>query len=120
MENTIFLLRKELKLSQEKFGKKLGVGKAAISKLENNERGLTDTMAKLICSTFNVNEEWLKTGAGEMFIKPDDEFGAAIGDLIDTDDEFIKNMFIGIAKMSPGEREILKKAIDIIKKSNIF
>ena len=46
---------------------RLGVGKTAISKLENNERSLTDQMAKSIYREYGVNEEWLKTGEGEMF-----------------------------------------------------
>ena len=60
-------LRKYLDLTMEKFGERLGVGKTAISKLENNERNLTDQMAISICREFNVNETWLRTGEGEMF-----------------------------------------------------
>ena len=51
----------------EKFGLRLGVGKTAISKLENGERNLTDQMFKSICREFNVCEEWLRTGNGDMF-----------------------------------------------------
>lgn len=63
----IKLIRKDAGLTLEKFGERLGVGKTAISKLENNERSLTDQMAKSICREYGVNEEWLKTGEGEMF-----------------------------------------------------
>lgn len=69
MENTILKLRKELNMSQEKFGKDLGVGKTAISKLEKGDNNITNTMSKLICTTYNVNEEWLHTGEGDMFEK---------------------------------------------------
>ena len=60
-------LRKELKLSQEEFGIKLGVTKAAISRCENGVTGLTEQMAKSICRTFNVDYFWLTEGTGEMF-----------------------------------------------------
>ena len=60
-------LRKSLNLTLEEFGKKLGVGKTAISKLEKNERNLTDQMALSICREFNVREEWLRDGTGDMF-----------------------------------------------------
>ena len=60
-------VRKYLNLTLEKFGKKLGVGKGAISAIEIGTRNLTGQMAKSICREFNVNEEWLRTGAGEMF-----------------------------------------------------
>ena len=42
-------IRKTLNLTLEKFGEKLGVGKTAISKIEKDERNLTDQMAKSIC-----------------------------------------------------------------------
>lgn len=60
-------IRKELDLTLEKFGEKLGVGKTAISKLEKNERNLTEQMAKAICREYNVNYDYLVYGDGEMF-----------------------------------------------------
>lgn len=60
-------IRKALNLTLEKFGEKLGVGKTAISKIEKNERSLTDQMAKSICREFNVNYDYLMYGEGEMF-----------------------------------------------------
>lgn len=59
--------RKSLGLTLEEFGKKLGVGKTAISKLEKGERNLTDQMLLSIHREFNVREEWLRDGVGEMF-----------------------------------------------------
>ena len=60
-------LRKSLGLTLEEFGKKLGVGKSAISNIENGSRNLTDQMSLSIHREFNVREEWLRDGAGEMF-----------------------------------------------------
>jgi len=60
-------VRKELGLTLEKFGEKIGVGKTAISNLENGNRNLTGIMIASICREFNVNEEWLRNGTGEMF-----------------------------------------------------
>ena len=60
-------LRKELNLSGEKFGERLGVGRSAISNIENSNRNLTEQTIKSICREFNVNENWLRTGEGEMF-----------------------------------------------------
>lgn len=64
----VLALRKELNLTQEAFGKRLGVRKTAISKIEKGENNLTEPMIKLICSEFNVNEEYLRTGKGDPFI----------------------------------------------------
>lgn len=71
MNEQIKKLRKHLNFSQEKFGSKLGVTKTAISKMELGTYNTTDTMIKLICSNFNVNEEWLRYGTGEMLVEPD-------------------------------------------------
>lgn len=60
-------IRKELSLTLEKFGEKLGVGKTAISKIEKNERNLTDQMAKSICREYNVDYDYLMYGEGDMF-----------------------------------------------------
>lgn len=60
-------IRKSLKLTLEKFGEKLGVGKTAISKIEKGENGLTDQMARAICREYNVNYDYLMDGEGEMF-----------------------------------------------------
>ncbi len=60
-------LRKELSLSQDEFGRRLGVSNTAISKLEKNERNLTEQMALSICREFRVNYFWLTEGKGDMF-----------------------------------------------------
>ena len=60
-------IRKTLNLTLEKFGEKVGVGKTAISKIEKDERNLTDQMAKSICREYNVNYDYLIYEEGEMF-----------------------------------------------------
>lgn len=60
-------IRLAKKMNQEAFGKRLGVGKTAISKLEKNERNLTEQMGKLIMNEFNVSYAYLMDGKGDMF-----------------------------------------------------
>lgn len=62
-------LRKTLGLNQVEFGEKVGIGGTAISKIEKGDRGLTETLLRAICREFNVNEEWLRHGTGEMFVQ---------------------------------------------------
>lgn len=59
-------IRKFYKLTSEIFGSRLGVGKAAISKIENGKCGLTEQMKRTVCREFNVNYDWLESGEGEM------------------------------------------------------
>ena len=60
-------LRKILGLSQDAFGKKLGVTGTAVSRIEKGERTLTEQMALSICREFRVNYFWLTEGKGDMF-----------------------------------------------------
>jgi len=70
-ENTVYhrlkAVRKALKLSQEEFGKRIGLAQTALSMIESGNNPITNKNLKLICIIFNVNEEWLSTGKGEMF-----------------------------------------------------
>ena len=62
-------LRKELKLNQTEFGKRLGIKQTTVAGYETGGRAPIDAVVSLICREFNVNEEWLRTGNGEMFIQ---------------------------------------------------
>ena len=68
-ERIRYLRKTTLNLTLEKFGKRLGVGKSAISDIENERNALSDQMAKSISREFNVREEWLRDGEGEMFVR---------------------------------------------------
>lgn len=63
----IKILRKEKNLSMEYFGSVIGMGKSAVSRIENGVNGTTDQTIRSICREFGVNEQWLRTGEGEMF-----------------------------------------------------
>ena len=56
-----------MKLSQGEFAKCLGMQSTALSMIEVGDNVLTEKNIKLVCMTFNVNENWLRTGKGEMF-----------------------------------------------------
>lgn len=63
----IKVLRKKKNLSMEDFGSVIGMGKSAVSRIENGVNGTTDQTIRSICREFGVNEHWLRTGEGEMF-----------------------------------------------------
>lgn len=63
----IKVLRKEKNLSMEDFGAVIGMGKSAVSRIENGVNGTTDQTIRSICREFGVSERWLRTGEGEMF-----------------------------------------------------
>lgn len=68
MNERIKQIRLAFGLTQEEFGKKLGVTRSAISYLESGRSNLTDNMLFTICLTFDVSKEWLKNGTGNMLV----------------------------------------------------
>lgn len=67
MNTRVKHIRKLLNLSQEEFASRLGITAAGISRIESGKRNLTEQMLIHICKEFNVNEEWLRYGKGEIF-----------------------------------------------------
>ena len=77
----------------ENFGAKIGLKKSGLSLIENGRNELTDGNAKAICREFNVNEDWLRTGAGgpeNMFIPEDMRYLNSVGKLGNEQNEFKK------------------------------
>lgn len=68
------LRKNHLHLSQTEFGERLGVSRSSINNIERNALAKPEQkmpLYKLICSTFNVREEWLLDGVEPMYIEPD-------------------------------------------------
>ena len=57
-----------LHLSQEDFGKAIGLSKSGISNIEKGEREVRDIYLTAICNTFSINLHWLRTGDGEPLL----------------------------------------------------
>lgn len=118
----IEILRKDLSMSRRVFGERLGVSESVIVNIEYDRLKRPDqkeTLYKLICKEFNVNEEWLRSGEGEMFVPLTKnqlitEFAA---DLVMEDNTFKKRLFEALAKLNESEWEVLEKLADsLIKK----
>ena len=60
-------LRKHLDLTQQKFGERLGIKGNTVAQYELGRNEPIDAVLSLLCKEFNVNENWLRTGEGEMF-----------------------------------------------------
>ena len=110
MYNRIKKIRQSLKLNQAEFSKLLGMGQSTLGMLEVGKREILDRHIKTICSIFNVNETWLRTGIGEMFIEPD---GSAIEQLAKTYnlDKFDQQLLLTYLELPKSDRAILKKYI---------
>jgi transcriptional regulator with XRE-family HTH domain len=67
MHNRLRAVRKALRLNQKYFAGQIGLNQNSLSMIEKNRTPVTEKNIKLVCATFNVNEQWLRTGYGEMF-----------------------------------------------------
>lgn len=115
-------LRKELGLTLEKFGKPLGVTKTTISRIEKGQNAVTSQMLKSICREFNVNENWLRTGEGEMFKKLNrqQELAQLTATLFkEEEDSFKSRLIMALAQLNEEEWELLEKISNkIVKKKD--
>ena len=103
-------LRKELGLNQKDFGKRISIVKSGVSNMENGIRNVSDRTIKMICQEFNVNEEWLRIGEGDMFETASnfEEFFAMNYKHLDELDRKIITEYI---KLSPERRSVIKEFI---------
>lgn len=67
MKERIKKIRQELNLTQQEFADRLGVKRGTIANYEIGRNEPVDSIISLICREFNVNEDWLRNGTGEMF-----------------------------------------------------
>ena len=100
-------IRQSLGLTLEKFGKRLGVGKSAISKIENGENNLSDQMLKAICNEYHVNRDYLEYGVGDMFVRTPLSFIDELCDKYNLDD-FDRAMLQEYLLMDDESRDVLK------------
>lgn len=107
MNERLKILRNELGITLEEFGKKVGVTRSAIGRIEKGERKVTEQMALSICREFHVNYYWLTEGEGEMFANmPDSAFDEIVEEYnLDKDDERMLRKYL---ELSPEHRKILK------------
>ena len=106
MKERIRKIRRYLDLTQQEFADRLGIKRGAIANYELGRNEPVDSVVSLICREYGVNEEWLRTGTGEMF-EPDsgDELEALAKkyDLSNADQVLIEKY----VNLKPGSREAI-------------
>lgn len=112
MNERIKKLRKSLDLTQQEFADRIGIKRGAIANYEVGRNIPTDSVVSLICREFNVNEEWLRNGTGEMFLPVDRNADIArlTKQLLDEESDSFKNRLISIlSNLSVEEWQYLEK-----------
>lgn len=111
MKNRIKDIRKHSCLSQEAFGKRLGVTGATISRLESGDREPTEQIILSLCREFDIDEIWLRTGEGAMLRERsrNDELAAFFGDLLKSEPDFRHRLISVLSRLSVDEWALLEE-----------
>lgn len=94
-------LRRTLDLTQQEFADKLGIKRNTVASYETkDDREPVGAVISLICREFNVNEEWLRTGNGEMFVEidKDEELMRWAGTVLSDSDESFRKRFVNMLR----------------------
>lgn len=101
MKERIKEVRKALKLNQTEFGARLGIKQTTVAGYETGAKNPMDSVILSICREYNVNETWLRTGEGEMFVEKSrmDTIAEFAADLFNTDMKFKRDLIETLAKL---------------------
>lgn len=113
----ILALRKELNLSQKDFAKPLGLTYAAVGAYENELRNVSEPSIIAICRTYNVNEEWLRTGKGTWHnpLSQNQKIAEFLNDVMEEDNKCFKSRFINaLSTLDDKEWEAISNFVDVL------
>lgn len=97
-------IRNKLRMTQDEFGSRIGLKKSSLSQIESGKNSLTQQNVIAICNAFKVNESWLRTGEGEMFVEfsRDDELQQLIDESMgDVSGEFKRRLATAVMRLTP-------------------
>ena len=120
MKERLKKLRKTLDLTQQEFADKLKVPRNTIGGYEVGKSNPSDAAVNNICNIFNVNEEWLRTGNGEMFIEltRDEQIEHFVGDALKSEDDSFKKKFISmLAALDESDWAVLQKMVELLQEN---
>lgn len=120
MNNRIKQIRNSHGLTQIQFGERIGVKGNTITNYENNMRTPSEAVILSICREFDVNETWLRTGKGKMFITKTwaEEIEGFVKEVLQEDSDFRRRVISVLARMTPDEWGLLeRKAREIFEET---
>ena len=121
MKDRIKKLRKSLDLTQREFGDRIGIKGNSIANYELGRNEPIDAVLSLICREFNVSEEWLRYGTGDMFVEQtrDEQIAAFVGRLQANENDSFKKRFLSmLSALDESEWEVLEKMVLMLHKEN--
>lgn len=119
MKERIKELRKSLGITQQEFADKLGLKRNTIATYEIGKAVPSDRVVSDLCNKYNVNEEWLRTGKGEMFVSLNrtQQIAQLTADLFKGEkDSFKERLLLALAKLDESEWKVLEKIAEDLTK----
>ena len=112
MKDRLKQLRRALDLTQQQFADRIGIKRNSYANYETGRNTPIDAILLSICREFNVNENWLRSGEGEMFIirtrtEKITDFAADI--LKEEDESFRRRLVEALADLEIDEWALLEK-----------
>lgn len=107
----IRILRKKLDLTQQMFADRIGMKRNSIAQIEMGRTTSEQTIVS-ICREFNVSEDWLRNGVGDMFLPTDRNADIAklTKQLLNEESDSFKNRFVSmLANLTIEEWEFLER-----------
>lgn len=88
MKERLKQLRKSLDITQQEFADKIGIKRNSYANYETGRNTPIDAIILAICKEWNVSENWLRNGEGDMFIEipEEDMYSRAAASLLKEDD----------------------------------
>lgn len=111
LSNRISQVIDTLGLKKTVFAERLNVSQAFVSQMCSGASQPSDRTIADICRTFDVDEEWLRTGEGDMFIQKtrDEELSAFFGEIMaEEHHDFRQRLISALARLSADEWELLE------------
>ena len=117
MDERLKKLRKALDITQQEFADRIGIKRNSYANYETGRNTPIDAIILSICREFRVNEDWLSTGNGEMFVElsRDEEIARFIGRVLnDNEDTFKKRYIDMLSKLDESGWEALERVAEIM------
>lgn len=115
------ILRKKLDMTQQEFAEQLGVKRNTVGQWECGINALTKQVIISICRNFDVNECWLRTGTGEIFVHQtdDEQLASFIVKILANKSTSFKRKFISmLSVLDESDWEVLEKMVTLLKKED--
>ncbi len=99
-----------LGMKKVRFAERINIDQSYVTQLTSGKRNPSDRTISDICREFNVREEWLRNGSGEMFLDfTEDEFAKAAAML--SNDAFVRSLIVEYWKLDDDSKKLFRDFI---------